>query len=99
MERNRAFCDVHIHPWLGETFDSSGDVGAVEGTTPVPSCLSNPAVDNSFAVASERHTKGANYLFVDGHAKWEHYGATIASSDPNQSCFGQYQAIPGNPGP
>jgi prepilin-type N-terminal cleavage/methylation domain-containing protein/prepilin-type processing-associated H-X9-DG protein len=97
-ERNSAFCDVHVHPWFGEVFDASGDAGAVEGTTPIPACISGNA-NGSFAVASERHTKGSNYLFADGHAKWEHYDATITSSDPNQSCFGQYQAIPGNPGP
>jgi prepilin-type N-terminal cleavage/methylation domain-containing protein/prepilin-type processing-associated H-X9-DG protein len=97
-ERNSKFCDVHVHPWLGEVFDSPGDAGSQEGKTPVPAGISgNAALDGAFAIASERHTQGANYLFADGHAKWEHYDATITSNDPDQSCFGQYQAIPGAP--
>jgi prepilin-type N-terminal cleavage/methylation domain-containing protein/prepilin-type processing-associated H-X9-DG protein len=91
VERNNAFCDVHVHPWLGEIYDSPGSTGAVEGKTPINSaCVPNP--DNSFAVASERHSKGANYLFADGHAKWERYASTIAPTQ-DQPCFGQYQAF------
>ena len=41
LERNSAFCDVHIHPWLGEIFDAHGDVGAVNGNMPVPSWLTS----------------------------------------------------------
>jgi len=92
VERNNAFCDVHVHPWLGEVYDVAGYAGAVEGKTlsPPASCAPNP--DQSFAVNSERHTKGANYLFADGHAKWEQYAVTIANSS-DQPCFGQYQAF------
>ncbi len=93
-ERNGKFCDVHIHPWLGEIYDSAGKAGAVEGNTPdnAPYVTS----DSMFAVASERHTQGANYTFADGHVKWEHYAATIQPSQ-DQPYFGQYQALPDVP--
>ncbi len=93
-ERNGKFCDVHIHPWLGEIYDSAGKTGAVEGNTPdnAPYVSSN----NLFAVASERHTQGANYAFADGHVKWERYAATIQPND-DQKYFGQYQALPDMP--
>jgi prepilin-type N-terminal cleavage/methylation domain-containing protein/prepilin-type processing-associated H-X9-DG protein len=93
-ERNGAFCDVHIHPWLGEIYDSAGKTGAIHGNTPD----NNPYVstDGQFAVASERHTQGANYVFADGHVKWETYPATIAPN-AEQKYFGQYQALPDMP--
>ncbi len=91
-ERNNKFCDVHVHPWLGEIFDVNGFTGAVEGNVPMPSAACVPFPDGSFAINSERHTKGANYGFADGHAEWERYGMTIAST-PDQPCFGQYQAF------
>jgi prepilin-type N-terminal cleavage/methylation domain-containing protein/prepilin-type processing-associated H-X9-DG protein len=91
-ERNPAFCDVHIHPWLGEIYDSAGKTGMVEGRTPEDA----PAVssDGLFGVASERHTGGANYTFADGHVKWERYDATIQPT-VDQPYYGQYQALPG----
>jgi prepilin-type N-terminal cleavage/methylation domain-containing protein/prepilin-type processing-associated H-X9-DG protein len=98
-ERSASFCDVHIHPWLGEIYDSAGDTGAINGNVPLPSCISgNSANDQQFAVAAERHTKGANYTFADGHVKWERDAATIQQTT-DQPCFGQYEAIPGQPGP
>jgi prepilin-type processing-associated H-X9-DG protein len=98
IERNPAFCDVHIHPWLGEIYDSAGKIGAVEGNTPDNAPYVASPDDGFFAVASERHTKGANYGFSDGHVKWEPYRVTI---EPNtdQPYFGQYQALAGTPGP
>jgi len=99
-ERNGKFCDVHLHPWLGEIYDAAGYGGAVLGTTPVPGCISgNGAIDKMFAVASNRHTNGANYTFADGHVKWETYSTTIQPNSPDQSCFGQYQALPEAPSP
>ena len=99
-ERNGKFCDVHLHPWLGEIYDASGFAGAVLGSTPVPTCISgNSAIDNQFAIASNRHTNGANYTFADGHVKWETYATTIQPNAPDQACFGQYQALPAGPGP
>jgi prepilin-type N-terminal cleavage/methylation domain-containing protein/prepilin-type processing-associated H-X9-DG protein len=82
-ERNSAFCDVHIHPWLGEVYN-----GAVPAA--VASCVPNP--DGQYAPASERHTNGANYGFADGHAKWERSPATVQPTS-DQPCFGQYQAF------
>jgi prepilin-type N-terminal cleavage/methylation domain-containing protein/prepilin-type processing-associated H-X9-DG protein len=93
-ERNSKFCDVHVHPWLGEIWDANGATGAILGNVPYPACIaSNPALDGSFAIASQRHSQGANYTFADGHVKWETYFTTI-QTNPDQSCFGQYQALP-----
>ena len=93
-ERNGKFCDVHIHPWLGEIYDSAGKTGAVEGSTPdnAPYVSS----DDLFAVASERHTEGANYTFADWHIKWEKYTTSILPN-ADQKYFGQYQALPDVP--
>ncbi len=82
-ERDRQFCDVHIHPWLGEIY--SGPVPAAAAA-----CVPNP--NSLYAPASERHTEGANYGFADGHAKWERYGVTVQPT-ADQPCFGQYQAF------
>ena len=98
-ERSKTFCDVHVHPWLGEIYDAAGYAGAVNGTTPVPACISgNGTIDSLFAPASNRHRNGANYLFADGHVKWEGYAQTIQPAQ-DQTCFGQYQALPGAPHP
>ena len=99
-ERGGKFCDVHLHPWLGEVFDNSSLTGAVTGQTPFPACISGNSGDftGSFAPASSRHGGGANYLFADGHVKWEKYERTI-QPDTDQECFGQYQALPDAPGP
>ena len=91
-ERNGQFCDVHIHPWLGEIYDVSGYTGQVEGNAPPPNATCVPNPDSAFAVACERHQKGANYGFADGHAKWEKYAVTVKNT-PDQPCFGQYQAF------
>jgi prepilin-type N-terminal cleavage/methylation domain-containing protein/prepilin-type processing-associated H-X9-DG protein len=82
-ERSPQFCDVHVHPWLGEIYN---------GVPPpaVASCVPNP--DGMYAPASERHAQGANYGFADGHAKWERYPATVETTT-DQPCFGQYQAF------
>ena len=82
-ERNSGFCDVHVHPWLGETFSGSPPAA-------VAPCIPNP--DGQYAVAADRHTSGANYGFADGHAKWEQPAATV-QANADQPCFGQYQAF------
>lgn len=85
-ERDPAFCDVHVHPWLGEIHQGA-----------LPTCISgNGAVDNLFAPAAKCHRDGANYLFADGHVKWEMHEKTI-KPDTDQTCFGQYQALSGDP--
>ncbi len=98
VERNAKFCDVHIHPWLGEVFDNSSLTGYVTGQTPFPGCISGNSGNftGSYAPASSRHRDGENYLFADGHVKWERYAATIQPAQ-DQECFGQYQALPGDP--
>jgi prepilin-type N-terminal cleavage/methylation domain-containing protein/prepilin-type processing-associated H-X9-DG protein len=98
-ERNNHFCDVHIHPWLGEIYDTSSDVGKITGSATLPASISgNSAVDNYFAVAANRHSGGSNYAFADGHAKWELYATTIQDTS-DQPDFGQYEAIRGTPSP
>jgi prepilin-type N-terminal cleavage/methylation domain-containing protein/prepilin-type processing-associated H-X9-DG protein len=97
-ERNGKFCDVHVHPWLGEIYDAAADSNKVDGATPIPSCIAGNS-NNLFGIASNRHTDGANYTFADGHVKWERYAATITPNAPDQACFGQYQAIAEAPGP
>ena len=82
-ERDAKFCDVHIHPWLGEIYPAAPPA-------PVAACVPNP--DGLYAPASERHTDGANYGFADGHAKWERYAVTVQPT-AEQPCFGQYQAF------
>ena len=82
-ERDAKFCDVHIHPWLGEIYPGSPPAA-------VANCVPNP--DGMYAPASGRHTDGANYLFADGHAKWERYAVTVQPT-ADQPCFGQYQAF------
>jgi prepilin-type N-terminal cleavage/methylation domain-containing protein/prepilin-type processing-associated H-X9-DG protein len=94
-ERNPYFCDVHIHPWLGEIYDSAGKTGAVEAKTPENAPYVSS--DGLFGIASARHTGGANYTFADGHVKWERYATTIQPM-ADQPYFGQYQALPGRPG-
>ena len=96
-ERNNQFCDVHVHPWLGEIYDVNG---TLNGKTPAAACISgNPKLDGMFAIQSNRHTNGSNYTFADGHVKWETYSTTIQPNSPDQSCFGQYQALPAAPSP
>ena len=82
-ERDAKFCDVHIHPWLGEIYPGAPP-------TAIAACVPNPNM--MYAPASERHTDGANYGFADGHAKWERYAVTIQPT-AEQPCFGQYQAF------
>ena len=82
-ERDAKFCDVHVHPWLGEIYPGSPPAA-------VAACVPNP--DGMYAPASERHTGGANYGFADGHAKWERYSVTVQTTT-DQPCFGQYQAF------
>ncbi len=82
-ERDAKFCDVHVHPWLGEIYTGSPPAA-------VANCV--PNADGMYAPASERHTDGANYGFADGHAKWERYPVTVQPT-ADQPCFGQYQAF------
>jgi prepilin-type N-terminal cleavage/methylation domain-containing protein/prepilin-type processing-associated H-X9-DG protein len=98
-ERNPKFCDVHIHPWLGEIYDVNGYTGAILGNQTLPASIAgNPADDQFFAIASNRHSGGANYVFADGHAKWETYNTAITDT-ADQPDFAQYEAIKATPQP
>ena len=97
-ERNGKFCDVHVHPWLGEIYDNSADVNKIVGTTPIPTCIAGNG-NGEYGIASNRHTDGSNYTFADGHVKWELPSRTIEPVLPDQACFGQYQALAEAPGP
>jgi prepilin-type N-terminal cleavage/methylation domain-containing protein/prepilin-type processing-associated H-X9-DG protein len=59
-ERKDTFCDVHYHPWLGET---EPPVNATDTVNPI-------------AIANQRHTGGSNYIYADGHAQWRRFEAT-----------------------
>jgi prepilin-type N-terminal cleavage/methylation domain-containing protein/prepilin-type processing-associated H-X9-DG protein len=58
-ERRDDFCDVHYHPWLGET------------EVPGPSNTTDP-----IAIAMMRHHQGSNYVYADGHVKWQRFERT-----------------------
>lgn len=55
MERKSDFRDVHFHPWLGE----------------VEASLNRADQINPIAIPVMRHNGGSNYVFADGHAKWQ----------------------------
>jgi prepilin-type N-terminal cleavage/methylation domain-containing protein/prepilin-type processing-associated H-X9-DG protein len=88
-ERSDAFCDVHVHPWLGEIYLSAPPPTPANCSIQ-PNDVPNP--DGMFAIATDRHQEGANYGFADGHAKWEKYVTTVKNSS-DQPCYGQYQAF------
>jgi len=68
------FCDVHYHPWLGE----------VEIPTS-PSDTADPV-----AIAALRHNGGSNYVYADGHAKWQQF-ANTRTPFPDHLLYGQHQ--------
>ena len=70
------YCDVHYHPWLGE----------VE----IPVSSSDTA--NPIAIESKRHTGGSNYVYSDGHAKWQRFENTRKPFDQHL-LFGEHQAF------
>mgnify|MGYP003342843430 CR=1 FL=1 len=70
------FCDVHYHPWLGEVDIPANDADLV----------------NPMAVASKRHTGGSNYIYADGHAKWQKFENTRKPFE-GHLLFGEHQAF------
>ena len=68
------FCDVHYHPWLNE----------IELPTS-PTDLVNP-----IAAATKRHSGGSNYVYSDGHAKWQRFENTRRAF-PRHELFGEHQ--------
>lgn len=77
-DRNKAtdFCDVHYHPWLGEV---ELPIGATDTVNPI-------------ALESKRHTGGANYVYSDGHAKWQRFENT-RKPFTDHLLFGEHQAF------
>ncbi len=74
--KNTDFCDVHYHPWLSEV-ELPAD--------------SNDMI-NPVALASKRHTGGSNYIYADGHAKWQRFENTRRPFDQHE-LFGEHQAF------
>ncbi len=74
--KNTDFCDVHYHPWLAE----------VE----LPQNSSDTA--NPVAPASKRHTGGSNYVYSDGHAKWQRFENTRKPFEQHD-LYGEHQAF------
>jgi prepilin-type N-terminal cleavage/methylation domain-containing protein/prepilin-type processing-associated H-X9-DG protein len=70
------FCDVHYHPWMGEIELPANDAD-----------LLNPA-----AIASKRHTGGSNYVYADGHSKWQRFENTRKPFG-GHDLFGEHQAF------
>lgn len=62
------FCDVHYHPWLGETELPTGPKDTV-----------NPS-----SIASLRHTQGSNFIYAEGHAKWHRFESTRKPFDRHE---------------
>jgi prepilin-type N-terminal cleavage/methylation domain-containing protein len=75
-ERRDDFCDVHYHPWLQETELPTG-----------PNDTANPV-----AIAGRRHTEGSNYIYAEGHAKWQRFENTRRPFE-GHLLFGEHQAF------
>ena len=75
-ERREDFCDVHYHPWLSETEIPAG-----------PKDTANPV-----AIASQRHTQGSNYVYAEGHAKWQRFENTRRPF-AGHTLYGEHQAF------
>lgn len=70
------YCDVHYHPWLGE----------------VELPQSSADLVNPIAISGKRHTGGSNYVYSDGHAKWQRFENTRKPFDQHEF-YGEHQAF------
>ena len=70
------FCDVHYHPWLAE----------------VELPQNGNDIANPIALAARRHTGGSNYVYADGHAKWQRFENTRKPFDQH-GLYGEHQAF------
>ncbi|HET6386970.1 MAG TPA: DUF1559 domain-containing protein [Armatimonadota bacterium] len=59
-------------------------IGEVDVPTPAGATL---------AIANARHTNGSNYVYADGHAKWQRFEAVRAPFPPDHLWWGQFQAF------
>ncbi len=75
-ERKSSFCDVHYHPWLQE----------IELPTSSSDTL------NPISIANLRHTQGSNYVYSDGHSKWQRFERTRTAFDGHE-LYGEHQAF------
>jgi len=75
-ERRSSFCDVHYHPWLQETEIPASPTDSI----------------NPVSIAFDRHTKGTNGIYAEGHAKWSPFTRVRAPFD-GHTLFGEYQAF------
>ena len=75
-KKNTDFCDVHYHPWLAEA-ELPQNVGDTV---------------NPVALAARRHSGGSNYVYADGHAKWQRFENTRKPFDQHE-LYGEHQAF------
>lgn len=70
------FCDVHFHPWLGE----------------IQAPTSSADTKDPIAIDSRRHSGGSNYVFADGHAKWQRF-SLARQPFADHELYGEFQAF------
>lgn len=70
------FCDVHFHPWLGE----------------IQAPTSSADTKDPIAIDSRRHSGGSNYVFADGHAKWQRF-SLARQPFVDHELYGEFQAF------
>jgi len=75
-ERRDSFCDVHYHPWLSEVEDPINSADLV----------------NPIAVSPDRHAKGSNHIYSEGHSKWRPFSQARAPF-AGHLLFGEFQAF------
>jgi prepilin-type N-terminal cleavage/methylation domain-containing protein/prepilin-type processing-associated H-X9-DG protein len=75
--KNVDFCDVHYHPWLTEVELPMNSTDKV----------------NPIAISCRRHSGGSNYVYADGHAKWQRFENTRKPFDQQHSLYGEHQAF------
>ncbi|MBS1716916.1 MAG: prepilin-type N-terminal cleavage/methylation domain-containing protein [Armatimonadetes bacterium] len=67
-ERRDNFCDVHYHPWFGETERAMG-IG--DGANPI-------------AIDARRHNGGSNHVYADGHVHFSPFDRVRMPFDGHQ---------------
>jgi len=70
------FCDVHYHPWMGE----------------IELPASSTDLVNPMSVSYKRHSGGSNYIYSDGHAKWQRFENTRKPTS-DHPLYGEHQAF------
>ena len=70
------FCDIHFHPWLGEVLPRKNPLDT----------------NNPVAIDAYRHSGGSNFVFSDGHAKWQRFSQAVAPF-ADHLLYGELQAF------